>query len=195
MLLSQALSRGQLARLSSASSKTVRRYIKQHKRGGIEALKRRRYRDQQSEVDEHAETLKDNIDKSCAFRKLGPPLLIGIRRQQSQLRGFLKRLRARYRKAGTVPGKSNEEKWEEQRELLEKGLNPRLNEAANPALAGWLGKLPSRCPGLLPAAGANSSGLQTAPCRRPIPDDCRFIPPRPIIRITSEPVAARAACR
>jgi len=132
-LVSQGLSRAEVARLANVSSKTVRRYIRRYKRGGIEALKRSHYRVPQSKLDEHAETLKDYFEKhppsTVSEAQAAIEKLTGIRREKSQVRAFLKRLGMRHRKVGTVPGKSNEEKWKEQREFLEEKLNPRLDEA------------------------------------------------------------------
>ncbi len=55
--------------------------------------------------------------------------LTGIRRGQSQIRAFLKRLGLRYRKMGAIPGNGDEGKWKEQRRFLDEELNPRLDEA------------------------------------------------------------------
>jgi transposase len=132
-LLSQGLSRAEAARLANVSAKTVRRYVRRYKRGGIEALKRSHYRVRQSELDEHVETLKQYFEQhppsivkeaQAAIEKL-----TGVRRGETQVREFLKRLGMRRRVVGTVPGKADEEKCKEQRTFLEEKLNPRLDEA------------------------------------------------------------------
>ncbi len=107
-LLSQGLSRAEVARLAGVSTKTVRRYVKRYKRDGIEALKKSQYRGRESELKEHAETLKEYFEKNppatvkqaqAAIEKL-----TGIRREYSQVRVFLKRVGLRRRKMATVPG-------------------------------------------------------------------------------------------
>jgi len=62
-LVSQGLDRGEVARLAGISVRTVRRYVKRYKRGGIEALKRSDYHKPQSELDQHAQTLKEYFEK------------------------------------------------------------------------------------------------------------------------------------
>lgn len=107
-LVSQGLRREEVVRLAGVSSKTVRRYVKRYKRGGIEALKKSHYRGRESELNEHAGTLKEYFEKNppatvkqaqAAIEKL-----TGIRREYSQVLAFLKRLGLRRRKVATVPG-------------------------------------------------------------------------------------------
>lgn len=113
-LLSQGLNRTEVARLAGVSTKTVRRYLKRYKHGGLEALTKSQYRGRESELNEHAETLKEYFEKNppatvkqaqAAIEKL-----TGIRREYSQVRDFLKRLGLRRRKVGTVPGHVDDDK-------------------------------------------------------------------------------------
>lgn len=113
-LVSQGLSRADVARLAGVSTKTVRRYVKRYKRGGIEALKKSLYRGRESELNEHVETLKEYFEKNppatvkqaqAAIEKL-----TGIRREYSQVRAFLKRLGLRRRRLATVPGRVDDAK-------------------------------------------------------------------------------------
>jgi len=107
-LVSEGLSRAEVARLAGVSTKTVRRYVKRYKRGGIEALKKSEYRGRASELNEHAETLKEYFEKhppaTVKQAQAAIEKLTGIRREYSQVRAFLKRLGMRHRKMGTVPG-------------------------------------------------------------------------------------------
>ena len=107
-LVSQGLNRTDAARLAGVSTKTVRRYVKRYKRGGIEALQKSQYRGRESTLNEHVETLHEYFGKNppatvkqaqAAIEKL-----TGIRREYSQVRAFLHRLGLRRRKMGTVPG-------------------------------------------------------------------------------------------
>jgi transposase len=113
-LVSQGLDRGEVALLAGASVSTVLRYIKRYKLGGIEALKRSDYQKPQSELDGHAQTLKEYFEKNppstikqaqAAIEKL-----TGIRREETQVGEFLKRIGLRRRKVGTVPGKVDDAK-------------------------------------------------------------------------------------
>jgi len=132
-LVSQGLGCDEVARLADVSTKTVRRYVEQYKRGGIEALKRNNYMVSRGQLEEHAETLKAYFEKhppsTVKEAQSAIEKLTGIRRSETQVRKFLKRLGMRHRKVATVPGKGNEEKWKEQREFLEEKLNPCLDEA------------------------------------------------------------------
>lgn len=113
-LVSQGLSRPEVARLAGVSVKTVRRYIKRYKRGGIESLKQSLYRGRSSELDPHVETLKEyfakNPPSTVKEAQAAIKTLTGIRREASQVRAFLKRLGMRRRKVAAVPGKVDDEK-------------------------------------------------------------------------------------
>jgi transposase len=113
-LVSQGLSRSEVAGLAGVSTKTVRRYIKQYKRGGIEALKKSLYRGRESELEPHVQTLKEYFEKHppCTVKEAQAAIerLTGIRREEWQIGAFLKRLGLRRRKMATVPGKVDDEK-------------------------------------------------------------------------------------
>ena len=115
-LVSQGLRRIEVARLAGVSVRTVRRYVKRYKQGGIEVLKRSQYKKPQSELDQHSQTLKEYFEKNppstvkqaqAAIEKL-----TGIRREETQVGEFLKRIGLRRRKVGTVPGKVDDTKKE-----------------------------------------------------------------------------------
>jgi len=132
-LVSQGLGREEVARLAGVSTKTVRRYVKRYKRGGIEALKKTEYRGRESELNKHAATLKEYFEKhppaTVKEAQAAIEKLTGIRRGYSQVRAFLKRLGFRRRKMGTVPGHVDDAKKKEQREYVDTKLNPRLDQA------------------------------------------------------------------
>jgi transposase len=127
-LVSQGLSRSEVARFAGVSVKTVRRYIKRYKQGGIEALKQSRYRVPQSELDQHAETLKDYFEKhppsTVKEAQAAIERLTGIRREETQVRQFLKRLGMRRRKVATVPGKVDDEKKKNSARSLRRNSTP-----------------------------------------------------------------------
>jgi transposase len=107
-LVSQGLNRTDAARLAGVSTKTVRRYVKRYKRGGIEALQKSQYRGRESELNEHVETLQEYFEKNppATVKQAQAAIeqLTGIRREYSQVRAFLHGLGLRRRKMGTVPG-------------------------------------------------------------------------------------------
>ena len=113
-LVSQGLSRTEAARLAGVSVRTARRYIKRYKRGGIEALKHSEYHKPQSKLDQHAETLKkyfeNNPPSTVKQAQAAIEKLTGIRREETQVAQFLKRIGLRRRKVGTVPGKVDDAK-------------------------------------------------------------------------------------
>lgn len=113
-LVSQGLGREEAARLAGVSSKTVRRYVKQYKRGGLEALKRSASQGRSSELNQHARSLQEHFEKHppCTVKQAQAAIaeLTGIQRKESQVRAFLHRLGLRRRKVATVPGKVDDAK-------------------------------------------------------------------------------------
>lgn len=127
-LVSQGLDRGEVARLAGISVRTVRRYVKRYKRGGIEALKRSDYHKPQSELDQHAQTLKEYFEKkppsTVKQAQAAIETLTGIRREETQVTEFLKRIGMRRRKVGTVPGKVDDDKKKNSGPSSKKNLTP-----------------------------------------------------------------------
>ena len=151
-LVSQGLSRTEAARLAGVSTKTVRRYLKRYKRGGIEALQKSHYRGRESTLNEHAETLKEYFGKNppATVKQAQAAIeeLTGIRREYSQVRAFLQGLGLRRRKMGTVPGhvddakkKNSENSW--RRNSTPDSMKPRP-AAANCFL--WMPAISSMAP-------------------------------------------------
>ena len=145
-LVSQGLSRTAVARLAGVSARTVRRYIKRYNRGGLEALKRSEYHKPQSELDQHAQTLKEYFEKNppstvkqaqAAIEKL-----TGIRRGETQVTEFLKRIGLRRRKVGTVPGKVDEAKKKSSAPSSKKSLIPGLMKP-KPVVASYFSWMPA----------------------------------------------------
>ena len=133
-LKSQGLSHEAIAQLSGVCSRQVQRYLHEYVEGGIERLKQNHYTGSPSELNQHAETLKDyfmkNPPSTTAQAQQAIEKLTGIRRSLTQVREFIKRLGMKRRKVGSAPGKADDpEKQREQREFVESQLNPRLDEA------------------------------------------------------------------
>ncbi len=102
--------------------------------GGIDALKHFNYRGQQSDLNDHTDTLKEYF-KNNPPRSINEAVnaieeLTGIRRSPTQVREFLKKQGFKRLKVGCAPGKElNEEKAEEQKTFHDEELEPRLEEA------------------------------------------------------------------
>ena len=111
-LKSKGLPHQEIRRLCDISKTTLTVYLRQYQAAGIEGLKELHYKGQPSELNPYADMLKDHF-------KLHPPRtsgeaqaeierLTGVKRSQTQVRAFLKRIGLRSRKDGYVPGKSEE---------------------------------------------------------------------------------------
>ena len=129
-LKSQGLSHNEISKLSKVSTETVRNYIKQYKRGGIESLKKINFRQQTSEMVNHRNTIREYFDKNPAA-SLPPAVeiiyrLTGIKRSTVQVSKFLQRQGLKRVKVGMIPAKADVEK---QAEFLAQELEPRLEEA------------------------------------------------------------------
>ena len=129
-LKSQGLRNSEVALLAGVSENTVRKYLREYEEGGLEKLKEIRFYRPKSELENHQETIQEYFEKN-------PPLsikeavakiedLTGIKRSETQVRKFLKRIGMQCLKVGYVPGKAD---VEAQGEYQEKKLKPRLEEA------------------------------------------------------------------
>ena len=134
-LKSQGITHKEICRLCQITKTTLTKYIRQYQSGGIEKLKNLGYTGQQSDLNQHGDSLKE-------YFKLSPPStvaeasaaiekLTGIKRSPTQIRAFLKRIGLRCLKVGFIPGKVVEEKKiAEQEAYKEQRLEPLLQEAS-----------------------------------------------------------------
>ena len=129
-LKSQGLRNTEVAKLAGVSENTVRKYIREYQEGGIEKLKEIKFYQPKSDLENHQQTIREYFEKN-------PPLsikeavakieeLTGIKRSETQVRKFLKKLGMQCLKVGHIPGKAD---VEAQEEYQEKKLEPRLEEA------------------------------------------------------------------
>jgi len=133
-LKSQNLAHETIGQLAGICARTVQRYLNEYLEGGVELLKQNNYLGSPSDLNQHGETLKDyfakNPPSTTAHAQKAIEELTGLRRSLTQVREFLKRLGMKRRKIGSAPGKADDpDKQKEQREFVEKQLNPRLDEA------------------------------------------------------------------
>ena len=125
-LKAKNLKTGQIRELTGFNVKTIRTHINLYKNGGIEALKHRDPHRPQSELNEHKVSIEED------FRQRPPAsskeaeerifLLTGIRRGNTQVKTFMRRLGLKFRKPGGIPAKAD---LAAQEEFLKKNLNQR----------------------------------------------------------------------
>jgi len=119
-----------IARIAGVCPNTVRAYLREYQGGGIARVKEIRLYRPQSELVAHQSSLEDH------FRK-HPPATVkeaqrvieastGIKRQETQVCAFLKRVGMQRRKVGTVPAKADPET---QATYLETEMESRLAQA------------------------------------------------------------------
>jgi transposase len=132
-LKSQDLPHKEIARLAGITPRTVQRVLNEFIEGGLERVEENHYQGSPSELNAHAESVKASFEKqppaTISEARHRIEQLTGIRRSETQVRAFLKRLGLRRLKLGGVPGKLDEAKQKEQRKFLEERLNPALDEA------------------------------------------------------------------
>jgi transposase len=117
-LKSQGLAHKEIIRLARVTGKTLVTYLHEYQIGGIEQIKRLKYRGQPSKLHAHRESIEDHlkahppatINEACA--KITE--LTGIRRSPCQVRLFLKNHCGMRRiKTGVLPAKADPVKQEE----------------------------------------------------------------------------------
>jgi transposase len=133
-LKSLGFSNDDICKITGVCGNTMRDYWKQYNEGGIERLKEVKFYKPISELQEHSSTIEkyftENPPSSISQASAIIEKLTGIKRGETQVRKFLKSMNFRFIKSCSVPAKAlTEEKKKEQREFLEKELEPRLAEA------------------------------------------------------------------
>ena len=120
----------EIGKATSLSENTIRSYIRQYLHGGIDALMTLNYTGPQSDLQEHAETLKDYFEKnpprSIPHAAAEIERLTGIKRSDTQVRKFLKKLGMKFLKSGYVPIQADPEV---QQRFVNEQLDPRLKQA------------------------------------------------------------------
>ncbi len=129
-LKSQKLPHASICQLAGISGNTLRSYLKDYQKGGIEKLKEIKFYRPKSELEEHQATLKAYFEKNPpatmneAVNKIEE--LTGIKRSPTQVRKFLKSMGMRCLKVGCLPAKANPDRQEDYKKDK---LEPRLAEA------------------------------------------------------------------
>jgi len=120
-LKAKKLKTGQIHELTGFDAKTIRSHLHLFKNGGIEALKHREPYRPKSELEEHKQSIEQEFRERppVSIKEAGERIfkLTGIRRCNTQIEVFVKRLGLKFRKPGGIPAKAN---LVEQEEFLKK---------------------------------------------------------------------------
>jgi transposase len=126
-----------IATYAGVSRRTVQRYLHDYRTGGLEGVRRGRWKTPAGALVEHEASLEAYFGEHPPRSAKHAPAIIeqrtGVRRGLTQVRHFLKDRRAlRWRKVGAVPvppTKTVEEHAREQAAFLRATLEPRLEQA------------------------------------------------------------------
>src|SRR5262245_11446314 len=119
-LKSQGLPHRQIARLTGVSPNTLRAYLRLFRSGGVEALKRFDFHRPQSDLMDHRDCLEEYFleHPPATAKGAGAAIerLTGVKRSDTQVRPFLKRIGMGRRKVGLLPAKADPDEQAEFRE-------------------------------------------------------------------------------
>jgi len=129
-LKSHNLPHALISLLAGVSENTMREYFRLYQEGGIERLKEVHFYQPESELQVHASTLeahfRDNPPATIKEAMSEIETLTGVKRSETQVRQFLKKLGLRCRKVGMLPAKADPD---EQEAYVKEQIEPRLAEA------------------------------------------------------------------
>jgi len=116
LLKARGLSNEQIAHCVGICQNTVRSYLREYKQGGIETLKQVRFRQPQSELQEHKTTLEEYFREhpmtSIAQATHVIEELTGIKRSDVQVGIFLKKMGMKRLKTAAIPAKCDVDEQE-----------------------------------------------------------------------------------
>lgn len=129
-LKSHNLPHALISLLAGVSENTMREYFRLYQEGGVERLKKVHFYQPESALQAHAATLeahfRDHLPATVKEAMSEIEALTGIKRSETQVRQFLKKLGLRRRKVGMLPAKADPD---EQATFLKEQIDPRLAEA------------------------------------------------------------------
>ncbi len=109
-LKSQGFSANRISRLAKVAETTVRTYIKEYQKGGIEALKVIKFRRQQSELAGYSQIIREHLAESpvASLKQASEVIyqITGVKRSPERLSKFLQKLGLRRMKVGAKPAKA-----------------------------------------------------------------------------------------
>lgn len=129
-LKSQELPHKEIAKLSGVCPNTMRTYFYEYLAGGVKELAEFNINRPESELMKYQRMLKDNFEKEppSTAKEAAAKIetLTGIKRSETPVIKFLKKIGMRLLKVGQIPAKADPK---EQKKYQEKKLEPRLKEA------------------------------------------------------------------
>ena len=129
-LKSQNLSHKEIARLSGVNGNTMRGYFYEYLQGGLEELAEFKSYKPQSELMQYEKMLKEHFDKNppATVKEAQAEIekLTGIKRCETQIRNFFKKMGLRLLKVGQIPAKADHK---QQHKFQKDILKPRIKEA------------------------------------------------------------------
>lgn len=124
------LSHEWIAKLAGVSENTMRDHFALYQEGGIEELKETHWHHPESALQPHTASLEAHFraELPATIKEAQAEIetLTGIKRSETQVRAFLKRIGMRCRKVGMIPAKADPD---QQAAYLQETLEPRLAEA------------------------------------------------------------------
>jgi transposase len=135
-LKSQGLAHHDIARLAGVCRASVQRYLREYLDGGLDAIRRYPWKGQRSALDGHRASLEEHFrhhpPRSVREARGVIEQRTGLRRGETQVRRFLRRLGLQPRRVAAVPlppKATAEDHARAQRQFLEAELDPMLAEA------------------------------------------------------------------
>ncbi len=123
LLKARGLSHEQIALRVAICENTVRSYLREYERGGIEALKQVHFRRPESELQSHKTTIeahfKEHPPTSIAHATNEIAQLTGIKRSEVQVGIFLKKMGMKRLKTYAIPAKCDVEEQETFKKTVE----------------------------------------------------------------------------
>lgn len=120
----------EIIKIAKISKATLCCYLKDFEAGGIEKLKELNFYKPKSKLDKHTKTIEEYFEKhppaSIKEAMAKTEELTGIKRSETQIRVFLKKIGLKYRKVGMLPSKVD---VDEQERFKKKELEPILEKA------------------------------------------------------------------
>lgn len=116
-LKAKKLKTGQIRELTGFDVKTIRSHLRLYENGGIDALKHREPYRPKGELEDHKQSIEQEFRQRppASIKEAGERIftLTGIRRSDTRVEVFVKRLGMTFRKSGGVPAKADLAKQEE----------------------------------------------------------------------------------
>lgn len=106
----------EIMKIAKISKATLCCYLKDFEEGGIDKLKELNFYKPKSELDEHTKTIEEYFEKHppASIKESMAKIeeLTGIKRGETQIRVFLKKIGLKYRKVGMLPSKADVDEQE-----------------------------------------------------------------------------------